>query len=491
MEEIRIPELHFIGIENNRIYQSLLTLFQGRSSFISFHCMKPNEKINPREIAFSMRSAETVYVVVGSKAEYKKLRVIARRIPEKTVFILQNFPGRERCTSKDFKALLVEAGSRTVEIVGELISMAISDSMKMLGYSYKDLYAACGYRTVVRYKRFSCSNEEISCVIKNTIEKKKTISLLYYDGAFTLPDILDITNTVCGADNKALIGCSMEGESEAGILWFVRDTKEPTQEMVRWQNPFKREPVRWLKIGCCIFAFLSLVLSARLLKNENGKRVVTVTNGDSEMIVRTVRTVKLDDSGKEIFSCKRDVVELIGEEYADVAPVIEKEFSIDGIGDEMEGHVSIGTGSGFVESNLICKRYDGEIISYLLMGHYSVGDAGGLVKEGYTYSVKNAKRLTIDDIIIEGKKDEFYRAVDSLIIEELKKIPKVGEFHIDVEREYKENYGEGALPSWLLSAEGLTFLFKQGDFGPMALEPFEVTISGSSKINSYIREEYR
>jgi len=62
---------------------------------------------------------------------------------------------------------------------------------------------------------------------------------------------------------------------------------------------------------------------------------------------------------------------------------------------------------------------------------------------------------------------------------------------VDYERIYDDLYADkNRLPGWLLSEEGMTFLFEQGDFFGRAFGCLEVTVP-YEKVGKYLRKEYR
>ena len=63
---------------------------------------------------------------------------------------------------------------------------------------------------------------------------------------------------------------------------------------------------------------------------------------------------------------------------------------------------------------------------------------------------------------------------------------------MNADQEFQEKYRKcGKISAgWLLSEEGMVFLFREGDFGPRFIGPIEVTVP-YSEIEFYIRTEYQ
>lgn len=494
MDMKRKPELHLVGCENNKNYNTLCDLYLGRDLFITCHCIKPRERVDLREMAFTMRTAEIVLVFVGNKAEYRALRSIVYRMPEKCLFIFEDFAGRECCLCKAHKALLIEGKHRTVDVVSELISIAMYDSTMML--DYQDFFACSGWRTIVNYRKFSDGDDAYAgmerefSILKD--DETKEVSLLFAEGDFSLLELLDITKLVSNEDeSNPLVGCSYEEEGVFGLLWFVRDKNEPTEREEKWRNPFKTDLLKWYKIGFLVMLIISIILGVKLLRMDSaeGQREKNHEGDKPALMIITVKTAIPDVSGLGIVSCHRDVVKLYGEEFEAVSELIEDEFSVSGMDKELE-LLSLFD-RAFSESELTCRRIDGEVISFLQEGNYHLDGVGGTVKDGYTYSVKDGKLLSIDDILVDEKRDEFYQVIGRHIVEALSVHPDVVEFHVNVEEEYQEKYGKynNLSAGWYLGEDGICFLFEEGDFGPMVIPPIEVTVP-FTKIGSFVREEF-
>jgi hypothetical protein len=293
-------------------------------------------------------------------------------------------------------------------------------------------------------------------------------------------------------EGNYVIGCSYEEGAGFGVLWFRRDHAESEKAVEKWGNPFKKHKINWFKIGFFVSTLVCLILGAKLLVKDSAERneVANTKWENPGLLIISVKTAMQDVSGLGMVACHRDVVELHGEEYEAVAKVIEKEFSTSGMKGELE--LLSYFGRAFSVSDLSCKRIDGEVISFLQEGHYSVDGVGGTIKEGYTYSVKKGVMLTMSDVLVRERSDEFYQIIDEYIVEALSKHPDVLKYNVNAEQEFQEKYGQyGKISAgWLLSEEGMVFLFREGDFGPGFVGPIEVTVP-YSKLGSYIRTKYQ
>jgi len=103
--------------------------------------------------------------------------------------------------------------------------------------------------------------------------------------------------------------------------------------------------------------------------------------------------------------------------------------------------------------------------------------------------VEEGKLLELEDVLAD--KEGFYEAIDVLMKDALAEHPDFTEFSVDYERIYDDLYADkNRLPGWLLSEEGMTFLFEQGDFFGRAFGCLEVTVP-YEKVGKYLRKEYR
>lgn len=495
MDLKRKPELHIVGMDRNTNFKTLSDLYSGRDMSITCHSADSNGIIDKREMVFMMRTAEIVFVLVGNKREYKKLRSIVHRMPEKCIFVFEAFQGRERCLCRGHKSLLIKGRNTVIDVVGELISIAMYDSTMML--DYQDFLACSGWKTVVNYRRYVNGDEAIADMeieaARMRLDEKREVSLLFAEGDFALSELVEIVKKIEGdGDDNPLVGCSYEEDKGLGLLWFVRDKNELTEKDVIWQNPFKINPSKWFKIGFFVMTFLCIVLGIKLLTTASTEQEedALLERGKAGVLILSVKSAMPDQYGLGIVSCHKDVVKLYGEEYEKVAETVEKEFSVSGMSEELEMLSLFGRASSF--SELTCKRMNGEVISFLREGEYHVDGAAGIVKEGHTYSVKTGKKLTMDDVIVEDMKDEFYQVIGQYIVEELDCHPDVIDFHVNAEEEYWDNYGKygEVSSSWFFNEEGMGFLFEEGDFGPMCVKPIEIKVP-YSKLRPYIRKEYQ
>lgn len=286
MEEKRKPEIHLIGTENNMMYHTLFELYLGVKKHLSWYCIKPWEKVDFWEMGYAMRTAEIVFVLVGSKADYKALCPIVRKMPAKSIFIFEDFPGRERCLRKckDYKVLLVKKGCGVIRVVKELISILMSNHIFRL--DSQDILACSDRKTVVNYCRFDCADDAIVHMKKEIFETKKDetkfFSLVFVEGEFALTELLKITETVNGEEDSTLVGCRYKEKTGVGILWFVCEKQEEPEEETEWQNPFRKEPLKWFKRGFFVTAIISIILAAKLLSlddagsggDKQGNRIV-------------------------------------------------------------------------------------------------------------------------------------------------------------------------------------------------------------------------
>lgn len=253
-----------------------------------------------------------------------------------------------------------------------------------------------------------------------------------------------------------------------------------------------KHTARWFVAISCVLILVCVALGARVVTLENARREsgvlkATVKDEDCGVEIRTVKAVMTDEAGTEVARCENDVVTVYGAEYERVEKAIEEEFPLQDMQGTLEMLQQFGNGSKSV-SQLECRRLDGKIISFKEIGHYYTGGSG-LLSAGYTFSVEEGKLLELEDILAD--KEAFYEEIDALILNALSDHPDIVEYPIDYEKTYEELYtAADRLPGWLLSAEGMTFLFEQGDFLGRAFGCLEVTVP-YEEVGQYLRKEYR
>jgi len=253
-----------------------------------------------------------------------------------------------------------------------------------------------------------------------------------------------------------------------------------------------KHTARWFVAISCVLILVCVALGARVVTLENARREsgalkATVKDEECGVEIRTIKAVTTDEQGNEVARCENDAVTVYGAEYERVGRAIEAEFPVKDMQGTLEMLEQFGKGSN-MESRLECRRLDGKIISFKEDGHYYTGGSG-LLSAGYTFSVEEGKLLGLEDVLAD--EEEFYEEIDDFILKALSKHPDMVEYPIDYEKTYEELYtAEDRLPGWLLSAEGMTFLFEQGDFLGRAFGCLEVTVP-YEEVGQYLRKEYR
>ena len=377
-------------------------------------------------------------------------------------------------------------------IVSELLNIMIFDASIMV--DYRDIFQSAGWRTEVRNEVFSDALEAVKKGEINNmkVDEKKEISLLWKYGELDPYHVIKITNMVWCEGKGHVFGASYEEKKGYGMFIFLRDVNKPKKPRIRIENPLKKHPVKCLTAICCVLAVICVVLGVRLITLQSARKEAealntTVKSEGCSVEIRTMKAVQTDETGVEIARCENDVVTVYGTEYELVGQANEAEFPLRDMQGTLELLQQFGNGSKSV-SWLECRRLDGTIISFKENGHYYTGGSG-LLSAGYTFSVEEGKLLELEDILED--KEGFYGEINAFIKEALSEHPDIVEYQVDYEKRYDELYTvKDRLPGWLLSADGMTFLFEQGDFLAMAFGCLEVTVPYED-IEKYIRKEYR
>lgn len=262
-----MPELHLVGTNKNMTYKKLHGLRLGQDLPITCHCVFSNETLDWMKMKLEMKTADIVLVLIGSSEDYNRLCPIGHHLPEKCIFVIEDFPDRERCLNKKSRALLVDAESYATEVVEKMIDIIMYDSV--IALDYQDIFSCTGWRTTVTYRRFPSSEEAIAGMKKESQKMKnemaKDFSLLFVDGNYTFSEVWDIVTVMDGDEEGTyMIGCSYGDGAGFGVLWFSRDHKESETAVEKWEKPFKKHKVNWFKIGFFVSTLVCFILGAKL-----------------------------------------------------------------------------------------------------------------------------------------------------------------------------------------------------------------------------------
>lgn len=495
MGEKKVPDIMMLGAEQNETYMEIVHLHEKRTTSIQCYRALMGSKMErwkKKKLIWEAERVDLVLIFIGSVEEYRYFKPVAKALKDRCILIFDTFEGRTKCLRKKNKNLLVMGEGKIGGIVSELLNIMIFDASIMV--DYRDIFQSAGWRTEVRNEVFSDALEAVKKGEINNmkVDEKKEISLLWKYGELDPYHVIKITNMVWCEGKEHVFGASYEERQGYGMFTFLRDVNKSKKPQIRIENPLKKYPVKCLTAVCCVLAVICTVMGVRLITLQNARKesemLADMANGeDCGVEIRTVKSVMTDEQGREVVRCENDIVTVFGAEYEGVGQAIETQFLVQDTQGTLEMLQQFGTGSCMV-SQLECRRLDGKIISFKEDGHYYTGGSG-LFSAGYTFSVEEGRLLELEDILVN--KECFYGEIATLIKKTLSEHPDIVECRVDYEKEYDKLYTlKDRLPGWLLSADGVTFLFEQGDFLGMAFGCIEVTVPYED-VEEYIREEYR
>lgn len=495
MGEKKVPDIMMLGAEQNETYMEIVHLHEKRTTSIQCYRALMGSKMErwkKKKLIWEAERVDLVLIIIGSVEEYRYFKPVAKALKDRCILIFDTFEGRMKCLRKKNKNLLVMGEGKIGGIVSELLNIMIFDASIMV--DYRDIFQSAGWRTEVRNEVFSDALEAVKKGEINNMkmDEKKEISLLWKYGELDPYHVIKITNMVWCEGKEHVFGASYEERHGYGMFTFLRDVNKSKKPRIQIENPLKKHPVKCLAAICGVLALICITLGMRLISLQNARKKDGALNvmGKSEdcgVEIRTVKAALTDEEGREVARCENDVVTVYGTEYELVGQAIEAEIPLKDMQGTLEMLQQFGRGSKSV-SRLECRRLDGKIISFKEKGHYYTGGSG-LLSTGYTFSVEEGRRLELEDILAD--EEGFYEEIDALIKKALSEHPDITEFKVDYEKRYDELYTiKDRLPGWLLSVDGMTFLFEQGDFLAMAFGCLEVTVPYED-IEKYIRKEYR